>query len=198
MDYGVFSLFYIIKNDPYSLIHKINSCQPTHKAFFDAQSIIKTKYKACDCLEAAWSFLLVNRLAYSGIFKSNPLGGRNGSEDMLLSRWNAEALIKRIVFIYKMSDKITVLNTDACELIEEIYWNDNATIFLDPPYYKKGKDLYNHYFTKDEHIRLNVLLDNLYMGMPGADIIITYDNERYIEELYLYPEIEKIGRFYSI
>lgn len=34
--------------------------------------------------------------------------------------------------------------------------------------------------------------------MPGADIMLTYDNDEFIEWIYLFPEIEKINRVYSI
>ncbi|MCK9470697.1 MAG: DNA adenine methylase [Bacilli bacterium] len=198
LDYGVYSLFYTIKYEPYKLINKIKDSQPTHNDYFNAQRIIKSNYNDCGIFDAAWSLLIVNRLAYSGIYKANPLGGKNGSIDELLNRWSPKALIKRILHIHSMSDKITVLSIDACELIEEMYWNDKATIFIDPPYFRKGKDLYNCYYTKEDHIRLNILLDNLYQGMPGANMIVTYDDDKYIKDLYLYPHIEKIGRVYSI
>ncbi len=43
------------------------------------------------------------------------------------------------------------------------------------------------------------LLDSLHQGMPGADIIVTYDNDPLIERIYEYPtEIEKVSRVYSI
>lgn len=198
IDFGVYSLFHAIKEDSDRLSAKISGYNPSHEDYFKAQEIISSGYKDCDKFEAAWMFLLVNRLAYSGICKANPLGGRNGSRDDLLTRWNPKTLCKRIELISKMSYRITVLNMDAFELIEEIYWNDMATIFIDPPYFRKGKDLYNHYFDKSDHIRLNILLDCLHQGMPGADMILTYDNDEYIDNLYLYPSVEKINRVYSI
>ena len=54
-------------------------------------------------VDAAWASLLVNRLAYSGIFKANPLGGKHGSKQQLLSRWNPTELIRRIKTIHEMS-----------------------------------------------------------------------------------------------
>lgn len=198
LDFGIYSLFSTIKNNPDKLTEKINNHIPTHKDYFKAQELIKANYNGCNEFESAWSLLVVNRLAYSGICKANPLGGRNGSLDNLLIRWNPKTLTKRINKINKMSDKITVLNVDACELIEEMYWNEQSTIFIDPPYFNKGKDLYNLYFNKEDHIRLNVLLDNLHQGMPGADIILTYDNSEFIEQLYCYPKIENINRVYTI
>lgn len=198
LDFGIYSLFYMIKNNPNELIHRINNYVPNHSDYFKCQEVIKSNYKLCDELKAAWSLLLVNRLAYSGIYKANPLGGKAGDVNSLLARWNPKTLIKRIKMINNMSNKITVLNIDALELIEEIYWKPNTTIFIDPPYFRKGKDLYNHYYDKKDHVNLRFLLDHLYHGMPGADIMLTYDNDEFIEWIYLFPEIEKINRVYSI
>lgn len=198
LDFGIYSLFSVIKNDPAKLIKKINNHMPTHRDYYIAQSKINGNYEGLDIFESAWCLLLVNRLAYSGICKAGPLGGKNGNKNNLLVRWNPKTLIKRISAINKMAERITVLNIDACELIEEIYWNEQATIFIDPPYFKKGKDLYNLFYNESDHIRLNILLDNLYQGMPGADMILTYDNNDFIRNLYLYPDTESIYRVYAI
>lgn len=198
LDYGIYSLFETIKHDPETLLNKINTYQPTHEDYFKAQENITSGYKNLDCFTSAWSLLLVNRLAYSGIYNANPLGGKNGSLEELLKRWNPSTLTKRIGSISKMSNKIIVKNMDACELIEEMYWIDNATLFVDPPYFEKGKYLYNHHYNKSEHIKLNVLLDSLYQGCPGADLILTYDHHEYIKKLYTHPEVKIIKRAYSI
>lgn len=198
LDVGIYALFTIIKNDPDSLIQKIRGPEPTRADFYTAQKLIKADYPNSSLLESAWALLIVNRLAYSGIVNANPLGGKNGSSVDLLSRWRPENLCKRIKKINQMAKRITVLKMDACEVIEEMYWHPATTILIDPPYYKQGKNLYHCYLDEDEHVKLNVLLDNLYQGCPGADIILYYDNDEFIEQLYLYPNIEKINRAYAI
>ena len=198
LDTGVFSLWWVIKHMPEELIQRLRTITPTHKDYFFAQAQIKNDYKGLNAFEAAWSSLLVNRLAYSGVSKANPLGGRNGTQEALLSRLNPEGLIQRILKIHSMSDRITITQEKAVDLIEEAYWNDDATIFIDPPYVEKGKDLYHCYYTKDDHIQLAHLLDLLYFGMPGADIVVTYDyNEWLVKNLYEFPEMQVIGRKYS-
>jgi DNA adenine methylase len=152
LDYGIYALFSIIKENPKLIINKIQGCSPTHEDYFKAQEIVLANYKNIELLEAAWSLLVVNRLAYSGICKANPLGGRNGTQQNLLQRWNPDALIQRITKINNMGDRITVFNTDACKLIEETYWQPATTILVDPPYYKKGKQLYNCYYENEDHI----------------------------------------------
>jgi DNA adenine methylase len=197
LDFGIYGLFWTIKHAPDDLMHRIQHTVLTHDYFFAAQTIVKSDYQRCTIIEAAWALLVVNRLSYSGIYKANPLGGRAGSNKDLLSRWNPDDLCKRIRQIHAVSDRITIFNMDACKLIEESYWLERCTLYIDPPYVKAGKQLYRCYYNRDEHVELNVLLDSLYHGMPGADLILIYDNDPLIEDIYMYPCVEKFSRVYS-
>lgn len=197
LDTGVYSFWWVLKHMPYVLIERLKSIRPTHKDYFYAQALIKSDYQGADVVEAAWASLLVNRLAYSGIIKANPLGGKKGSKKVLLSRWNPNDLIRRIEKIHSLSEKIEVTQINAVKLIEEAYWQNETTIFIDPPYVNKGKELYQCFYTEDDHRELSHLLNSLYFGFPGADIIVTYDYNDWLDNLYMYPEKERIGRIYS-
>lgn len=83
-------------------------------------------------------------------------------------------------------------------LIEEMYWQQYTTLFVDPPYFGKGKQLYKHYYKVQDHDNLAFLLDEFYKGMPGADIIVTYDISQYIRSIYQYPDELILSRRYSI
>lgn len=144
-----------------------------------------------DMVDAAWSLLVVNRLAFSGIPKANCMSNP-------MARWSANTLIKRIKKIHSVSQHIHVSCMDACVLIEEMYWRPNTTIFIDPPYKIKGKDLYVNYYTDENHFALSCLLDDLYKGMPGADMLITYDDCEFIKEIYEFPEVMTVSRNYCI
>ncbi|MFD5853765.1 DNA adenine methylase [Cytobacillus pseudoceanisediminis] len=197
LDTGVYALWWCIKHVPYELIYRLNTIIPEHKDYFDAQELIKNDYIGVDLVEAAWSSLLVNRLAYSGVVKANPLGGRNGTKKNLLSRWNPDCLIKRINKIHLLSEKIEVSQENAVEFIEEAYWQDDATIFIDPPYVEKGKDLYHCYYTEKDHRELSFLLDSLHFGFSGADILVTYDYNKWLDSLYAFPNRLIVARNYS-
>ncbi|BFH18291.1 hypothetical protein J6TS7_20990 [Paenibacillus dendritiformis] len=196
-DFGVYSLFQLIKTYPDSLSSAIKSHKPTHEDYMKAREIIKCDYANSDMFEAAWSLLVVNRLAFSGIYKANPLGGRKGDQVTMLSRWNPDDLCKRIAIIHSMRERFTVHNQDALEFIEEEYWNDEATIFIDPPYYGQGKNLYLHYYEEDDHLALQLLLDSLYKEFPCADLLVTYDDVPFIERIYEFPDIKRIKRKFS-
>lgn len=199
LDYGVFAVWWATLNMPEELIYRIRSFQPTHAAYFKAQEHIKLGYDRLDLMDAAWYTLLVNRLSFSGIARANPLGGRNGDINALTSRWNPATLAKRINAIHEMAHLIDLSCLDAVEFIEGAFWSDHTTIFIDPPYVEKGKDLYNIYYTQRDHIRLSVTLDSLHIGTPASDIIVTYDYNEWLQGLYRGPDNELIvGRKYSI
>lgn len=198
MDFGVYAFWRCVKEDPSGLIQKLKTITPTHTDYFNAQSQIKGNHPDKDLLKAAWSTLLVNRLAYSGIAKANPLGGRSGTQENLRSRWNPAALIQKINRIHELRDRITVTREDAVPLIEEAYWSDHTTLFIDPPYIQKGKALYPCFYTESDHMQLAWLLDSLHESMPGADILVTYDMHEFFDRFYEAPKTIELGRFYSV
>lgn len=198
-DFGIYSLFCLIKNHPDDIIQRINHCDPTHDEFFKQREIIKKDYSGVDMLDAAWAMLLVNRLAYSGIYKANPLGGRNGSKKDLLARFNRDDLCRRISHIHSMSDRIIVYRQDAVAFIEDHAWSPNSTLYLDPPYYEKGHALYRHFYTEKQHIEIFELLYSFYEEFPNADYIVTYDNHPFIRELYdKYATKIELSRRFSV
>ncbi|WP_395894896.1 DNA adenine methylase (plasmid) [Bacillus safensis subsp. safensis] len=197
LDYGIYSLFRIICENPEALINKIQHTELNHSNFFTARDTILDNYSNKTPLEAAWALLIANRLSYSGITKANPLGGRKGTITQLLSRWNKVELCKRIKKIHSMAERIEVTQIDALELIEEEYWNEATTLFIDPPYVKKGSQLYKCFYQERDHISLLGLLDSLYQGVPGADILVTYDNHPLISKYACHPKVEVLNRVFS-
>jgi DNA adenine methylase len=196
-DPGVYALWKTILECPQELTDRLQSIVPTHRDLSDAKNLLALNEASTP--ELAWAFLLANRLSFSGIVKGNPLGGKNGSQDALTTRWNPEALAERITHIHSMRDRIELRNMDACEFLEtEGYWYSKATIFVDPPYWVKGKALYTHYYEEKDHMELAELLQNMYMSFPEPDIIVTYDNHPRIREMYPLAKQEAIQRRYSI
>ncbi|MGK3947026.1 DNA adenine methylase, partial [Streptomyces caeruleatus] len=71
-------------------------------------------------------------------------------------RWSPKYIFKKIDILHQRFSKISLRNNvctnfDFSELI-----NDNmhdAILYLDPPYFVKGNDLYQNGFTENDHIR---------------------------------------------
>lgn len=197
-DPGVYAFWSQVVEDPSPILHRLETVTPNHATFASAKAVLDEP-KYWPRYELAWAQLVVNRLAFSGISKANELGGRDGSDKQLLSRWNPKALKERITCIHEMAHAIEVSDANAYDLIEQsAYWDERSTLFIDPPYVAQGKVLYRKYFDEDDHRDLAWLIESLYKGIPGADIVITYDDCELVRELYDFAEIVTIGRNYSI
>ena len=197
-DTGVYSFWLTVLNDPEYLLKKICEPAPLNAAVFQSCQFMLQNPKGVSTAELAWAQLVCNRLSFSGIVKAGMLGGKNGGHEANLARWNPEDLAKRIEKIYSMREHITVLNVDATHLIEQsAYWEPNTTLFIDPPYVKAGKQLYLRYFEDEDHLQLAWMISSLYQGMPGADIIITYDDCPLIRDAYPWADVRVLPRKFT-
>lgn len=62
-----------------------------------------------------------------------------------------------------------------------------------------GEKIYNKHYQKSDHLQLALLLRSLHYGTPAADIIVTYDYNKWIEDVYFQTDnTHVIGRKYSI
>lgn len=197
IDPGVYAFWSVVCTRPEVLLEKLDGQPPTTGDFLTAKEMLK-RPSTWSTEALAWAMLVANRLSYSGIVKANALGGKLGTEQDLLVRWNPNELKKRIEAIYGMADRITVSNIDAMELIENsAYWDMKSTLFIDPPYVRAGQSMYLNFFGEEEHRQLAWILESLYSGVPGADLVITYDDCEFIRELYPFAEQRHIGRIFS-
>ena len=95
-----------------------------------------------------------------------------------------------------MSDRIELYNMDYYSFIDSHSELDNhRLIFIDPPYYKNGKELYVHYFEKNEHQKLAKLLIKM---RKSHKWVLTYDNSLEIEDIYKFSKRKEGGINYSI
>ncbi len=196
IDPGIYALWKTITEEPENLLRRLHGPAPTRNTFLTSKEVLASSGASYEDL--AWAQLIVNRLSFSGISTAHAMGGKDGTEDQLLCRWNPQALAKRIHRIAELSDRIEVTSLDCESVIEEAYWNEGQTLFVDPPYFKKGPQLYPCAFTEKQHQSLAWLLEALYTGCPGADIIITYDDDPQIRDLYLLASQLPLPRKYSI
>ena len=197
IDYALYCLYYCILNNHERLIEKIYN-PASVELFTRCKHMIVNKDFNHDMLDIAYSYLINNRMSFSGIFNAGRQGGKNGSEKDMKSRWNPKSIEKRIREINKMKDRITLLNMDALELIEEYAQHDNTTLYIDPPYVKKGHQLYQNYYEENQHRELMSLLDSLYSQLPAADILVFYDDHEIFKSIGLQPQEILISRRFSI
>lgn len=191
LDLNVYTFWKVVCSNQYQeLIHLVQNYQPDRETYFLYRKWL-LESRALTDIERAFYFLVINRCSFSGIQMANP-------KTNMQERWIPETLIKRIEKIHTMQNQIEIRNENAMKLIEELYWNKDCCIFIDPPYISKGDCLYPVKFHL--HKELATLITDLLREFPGcADILITYDDQEILHELYdqEHIDLQVIGRRYS-
>ena len=134
-------------------------------------------------LELAFATFFLNRTNRSGILNGGPIGGVDQSGPWKLdARYNKPALIKRITKIARMRRRISLTNLDAIQLLEEgaKRWPKKTLVYLDPPYYEKGRDLYYNFYRHDDHVTVAAATQKL----NDVSWIVSYDDVEPIHGMY--------------
>ncbi len=147
------------------------------------QKEIQNNLNDVSLLTLGFSTFFLNRTNRSGIIKGGVIGGKNQKGTYKLdARFNKKELIKRVEKIARYKDRISLYNEDA-ELFVTTKLNQlpkKTFIYFDPPYFTKGKGLYEDYYKHQDHIKISRILTLL-----GRKWIITYDNTEEIRDIYL-------------
>lgn len=137
-----------------------------------------------DSFDVGFAAFYMNRCNRSGILAAGPIGGQHQSGEYTLGvRFNREKLVKKIRKIAEHKNNIYIYNLDAIDLIKDVIPSIEGPkfIYLDPPYYEKGKQLYLNSYEHEDH-------ENLAWAVSKIDSsdywILTYDDVSAIRELY--------------
>jgi DNA adenine methylase len=134
-------------------------------------------------LELGFSTFFLNRTNRSGIIKGGVIGGKSQAGTWKLDvRFNKSDLVSRVENIARYSNRIHIYNLDASKFIEEVLPNlsNRTLVYLDPPYYVKGKGLYENYYTHEDHTYIAHLVTEK-IKQPW---IVSYDDTVEVENLY--------------
>jgi DNA adenine methylase len=100
------------------------------------------------------------------------------------ARFNRKELARRIERIALYRDRIKLFNLDAIDFLRK-HLNVGKTakhtlVYLDPPYFTKGSQLYLNYYEPDDHRSLSN-----YLAREARFLwVMTYDNAPAIRKLY--------------
>lgn len=146
-------------------------------------------------LDVAYSTFFLNRTNRSGIILGGVIGGKaQDGEWKLNARFNKKDMIGRIERIANFRHNISLYNLDAAQLIEKILPTipRRSLVYLDPPYYVKGKGLYEDHYQHQDHAGIAKLVSKI--RQPW---IVSYDNVPQIKKLYSEFRKRTFGLNYS-
>jgi DNA adenine methylase len=135
-------------------------------------------------LEVGFATFFLNRTNRSGILNGGIIGGRNQTGPWKIdARYNAQELVSRVEAIAKLRSRIELTKLDALELLANgsKIWPKKTLIYLDPPYYEKGRELYYDFYNNNDHLAVAQYVQERILDQKW---IVSYDNVQPIRDMY--------------
>lgn len=187
-DPAIYNLWQTLLNDTDFFIKKIADT-PVTIAEWKKQKNIYLNATGFSGAELGFATFFLNRCNRSGIIRANPIGGiRQTGKWLIDARFNKKGLIARVERIAQYKSQICVEGKDALDLVRNISCKTNAGnhfIYLDPPYYNFGQELYLNAYGHADHATLAHFLK----GTTNLNWVMTYDNHEAIRAMYEYCSI---------
>lgn len=194
LDKGIYSFWRAILTETDRFINNIRNVELSIDEWNRQREIID------DCsrysYELGFATFYLNRTNRSGIIKGGVIGGIEQTGNWRMdARFNREALIERIVKIASRKNHIYLYNKDVNSFIQNYLpkYQQNAFVYFDPPYFDKGKQLYLNFFSYDDHVRIERMINN----QVNCDWVITYDDVQEIADIYQNHILKRFDLNYS-
>lgn len=180
LDSAIHAFWYCVLYKTDELCELIQTTSVTIDEWYKQREIYRESPR--DYLKLGFATLFLNRTNRSGILKAGVIGGMEQKGEYKLDcRFNKSALIAQIRAIAARKEDIRLTNLDATQFIEEYIPDIEGPTFIniDPPYYVKGKGLYQNFFEHNDHYRLFESIKRI-----TKPWIVTYDNTPEICGIY--------------
>ncbi|MCB0490482.1 MAG: DNA adenine methylase [Cyclobacteriaceae bacterium] len=134
-------------------------------------------------LELGFSTFFLNRTNRSGILNAGVIGGKKQRGEWKIdARYNKADLVGRIQKLAAYRGRIHLYNLDAAQFIKSHlrHLPKKTLVYMDPPYYVKGRDLYEDHYCHEDHVEVAKLVSTK-IRQPW---IVSYDAVKEIKRLY--------------
>lgn len=195
-DPAVYAFWVSVTKYSHALLNLLDSTPITIDEWFKWRSVLRGETKAT-MVEKGFATLFMNRTNRSGILKAGVIGGqKQEGEYKLDARFKKEVIAERIKGIAKHSRNISVYCEDSLSLLNRCseFLPKKSLIYLDPPYYVKGKGLYRNYYEHDDHVAIAKALQKKSFKWPW---VVSYDNTEEICAMYQLSQSLAYGLNYT-
>jgi DNA adenine methylase len=202
-DIGIASLWSSVLAYPTMLKAYVRAFEPTPAKFYEFKEELlgldTMPFTIVDVIAIGFKKLAIHQLSFSGLGTKagGPLGGKSQESKYKIDcRWSPDYLCKKIDRFHHLFSKLTIQYGFCTSLDFELMIQDEskkALLYLDPPYFNKGNELYQYGFKNEDHERLAYLLER-----TPHDWVLSYDDCPEIRKLYKWATVEQIEANYTI
>ena len=180
----IYSFWSSVLNDTDNLCRMIRDTPITVESWDRQKILMRSAQDAESELDVGFATFFLNRTNRSGILNAGIIGGRDQTGPWKIdARYNTNELIDRIQTIASSRSRISLTQKDALAFLKEgeKVWPTKTLIYLDPPYYVKGKELYYNFYNPDDH---SVIAEFVTKSITNQMWMVSYDNVEPIQQLY--------------
>lgn len=195
IDADLICLWQSVLDSPLDLIRYVSKFTPSVEAFFQFKSEDGSNHSS----RAYRGFrkLALHRMSVSGfgVMAGGPIGGKmqEHQEYNVGCRWNPERIKADIGVLHNLLKQFRSLEFTALDFEAALSGGDTRTfVYLDPPYYAKGSQLYKFSMPDESHVRLADILRHARFKW-----VLSYDDHPRIRELYKWAQFEAVVVKYS-
>jgi DNA adenine methylase len=179
LDPAIHAFWYVVLKQNKDLQDLIESTAVTPDEWRHQREIHRLGHSA-GMLAFGFSTFFLNRTNHSGIMNGGMIGGKaQNGEWKLDARFNKPELLKRIKRIGSYKNRIHLSRRDAIAFLQRHKPLRNSFVYLDPPYYDAGTELYFNAYGPRDHTAVYRSVKQL-----DAPWIVSYDDVPAIRKLY--------------
>lgn len=188
-DFFIFQFWNCVLNHTEELLEAIQSTEVSMEEWHRRRGILLNEEQHANLspVEVGFTAFFLNRTNRSGIIRGGPIGGLDQTGKWKIdARYNITNLTERIRRVSRWRNRIDFFNLDAIDFLRKSEGelgidSEECLVYLDPPYFRQGPELYRKFYSQENHVELkDFLQDEL-----NHKWILSYDDEDYIRELYM-------------
>lgn len=197
IDFDLICMWQAVHKEIDRFIEMIEDFSPNTDSFYEFKN--SNGSLNGDFTRIGFKKLALHQMSYSGlgVMSGGPIGGVNQDNELYKVdvRWSVPNLLKNARLCHNiLSEKnnIKLTSGDFAKLLND----DSGGIFvyLDPPYFEKGPQLYKYSFSYDDHIRLR---DSL-ITKTKMKWLLSYDDNQEIRDMYSWAYITELKATYTM
>lgn len=181
IDPAIYAFWNSVLNSTDELCERIARARITI-AEWRRQKSVQTSSNA-ELLDLGYSTLFLNRTNRSGILRGGVIGGKKQTGNYALDcRFDRDELVRKIQRLALYRDQVSLSCMDARRYMSSKLKRlpERALVYVDPPYYRAGPDLYTNFYRHKDHAALALAIQ-----ATSHRWMVTYDDATEIQAMYL-------------